>query len=184
MCLPRSWNSRPPKRCSTVPLSLEWGCCPGHGSHWQIPAGWRDLSPSRPPSGLAPDLLWKGCLGGRGELIVTIRRTAECPCEKSVGGNRCPHGKKQKQNNADMDQKNQCLIINIDNNISPGQDRTSQTEKHTWVLMKAARLGEEYYRRESPKGRGIIWMIMMTAQRMINARFSSTLDHHGYWNDE
>lgn len=34
----------------------------------------------------------------------------------------------KKQNNTDMDQKNQYLIINIDNNISPGQD-ISQTEK-------------------------------------------------------
>ncbi len=57
VCLPRSWNNHFPKHCSTAPPSWGWGCCPGHGSHWQIPAGWRDPSPSRPLSGLAPDLL-------------------------------------------------------------------------------------------------------------------------------
>lgn len=60
--LPKSWSSPRPKLCNSPRPSWAWGCCRGHGSHWQTPGGWRGPSPSGQPSGRAPDPPWTGCL--------------------------------------------------------------------------------------------------------------------------
>lgn len=64
----------------------------------------------------------------KGELIFTTRKTVM----KKIHI--------EKQNNIDLGEKNQCLIINIDNNILSGRDKMSRGEKFIWMLMKSVRL--------------------------------------------